>query len=196
MRNVRNFLFLAAMSTLAALPALSASIIFQDNFSSDTGGLAKTTLTNFNVINGTNIDIGSFGALCSPTCLDSQGSGGNSSGDIETKSSFSLGPGFNYTFHYTIDNPTAASVLLSIGTFSQLLNSTTAGAYDITFTLPSIQTAKIRLTDQGPADNVGAYIGNLVLSSDPVSGVPEPSTIWMGALGAAALAVAKIRQRA
>lgn len=34
---------------------------------------------NWNVLNGTNVDVGSFGALCGPLpaqCVDSQGSGG------------------------------------------------------------------------------------------------------------------------
>ena len=190
--------------TTAFHPILIRSIkpfgvtIFSDNFSGDTTGLAKTTLVNWNVLNSTNLDIGAFCALCTAgggMCMDSQGSGGNPSSDIETKSLFALGAG-NYNFHFTLNNATASTVLLTIGTFSQLLGSgTTAtnGTYELAFTF-TVQNARIRLTDQGPADNVGLYLGNFELSS--TSGVPEPSSFLLVVAGLGAAGLLHRRKRA
>jgi hypothetical protein len=191
----RVILPLVAAALLSILPA-SAAVIFSEDFSGDSSGLTKTTLVNWNVLNGTNVDIGEFGALCSPgpqQCVDMQGSGGNSSGDIETKSAFALGPGFNYTFAYTADNAGNSTVRLRIGTAVDQIIATGNGSFTINFTAEA-QNATIRLTDTSSPDNVGTYLGNIVLSSDvATSAIPEPSTFIL--LGAGITGFVAVRRR-
>jgi len=177
---------------------MSGAVLFVDDFSGDSGGLAKTSLVNWNVLNGTNVDIGDFGALCSAgasSCVDTQGSGGNSSGDIETKSSFALSSGFNYTFSYTANNTGASTVRIRIGSAVDALVPAVDGTYSIPF-VTTAQSATIRITDQGPADNVGVYLGHISLSADPVTGaVPEPSTFVLFAAGIVGLATVSRKTR-
>jgi hypothetical protein len=181
---------------LVALNSSAASIVFQDNWSGDTGGLAKTTLVNWTVLAGRNVDIGDFGALCSTgaqQCLDTQGSGGNPNADISTISSFALSPGFTYTLAFTLDNAGASTGTISVGTaFSQAIGAS-GGSLSFNFTSTS-QNAQIRIVDTGAADNVGLYIGNIVLSSNPITaGVPEPSTFGLAGLALLALGATKAR---
>lgn len=194
---MRVFTCALAMSAFIVMLPVSGAVLFSDDFSGDTGGLTKTSLVNWNVLNGTNVDIGDFGGQCSPgpqQCVDMQGSFGASSGDIETKLSFALGPAFNYSFFYTIDNAAASSVRLRIGSAVNVLLPTVSGAYELQFTSLA-QNATIRLTDESNPDNVGAYIGNIVLQSEPVlEPIPEPSTMLLLSGGFAGLAF--LRRRA
>ncbi|MEO8098219.1 MAG: hypothetical protein ABI811_11005 [Acidobacteriota bacterium] len=169
---------LLCLTLLAAVPGSAATILFQDDFSTDTDGTPVAGLTNWNILNGTNVDVGDFGALCSPgasKCIDTQGSGGNPNADIQTKNSFALSPGFTYTFSFTMNSGANSSFLVTIGTaFSQLFPAGTAdGAKSFQFTA-GVQNAAIRITDQGPTDNVGVYIGNILTHLGPRHGTRCP----------------------
>jgi len=153
---------------------------------------------NWNLLNGSNIDVGSFTAQCTGNCVDTQGSGGNPDSDIETKSSFALLAGPTYTISFSFGNTGGDNMVrLRIGTaFDQTFDTLTTpvGTVTRTFTATA-QSATIRFTDLGPADNVGATLDNIVLSSDTgVGAVPEPSTVGLIGLGLAGLALARRHQ--
>jgi PEP-CTERM motif len=179
---------------LCAIPA-TAGVIFSDDFSADGNGLAKTTLSKWNVLSGSNVDVGAFGALCGPSpaqCIDTQGSGGNSNADIQWKLTFSANPALTYDFHFTLNNGGGTnSFLLTIGSFSTTISSATSpdNTYDLIFTLTANPTATIRITDQGPADNVGLYLGHIQLSDNSTAAVPEPGTLTITALAGGLLFV-------
>ena len=194
----RSLLLVFLVLACWTLPAHGATILFQEDFTADTAGLAKTTLVNWNLLNGSNIDVGSFSAQCSGNCVDTQGSGGNPNSDIETKSSFALVAGPTYTISFSFGNTGGDNMVrLRIGTaFDQTFDTLTTplGTVTATFTATT-QSATIRFTDLGPADNVGATLDNIVLSSNAgVSGVPEPSTVGLIGLGLTALAWARRHQ--
>jgi hypothetical protein len=180
-----------AVLALAAIPAQGA-ILFTENWQADTGGLAQTALAQWNVLNGTNVDIGTFGG-CATECLDTQGSGGNPSGDIETKSSFLLLGGVLHTFSFDLANANNSTFIVTIGGYSELFTPTADGNYTRTFTPIGDLSSTIRITDQGPGDNVGSYLDNIVLSTAPQAAVPEPSS-W-ALLGLGLTAVAAMRRR-
>jgi PEP-CTERM motif len=185
----------------AALVPVQGATLFTDDFSADGSGLGKTTLVNWNVLNGSNVDVANFAASCGPSpaqCIDTQGTGGNPSGDIETKSTFALAPGFSYDFHFTMVNSGGTnSFLVTIGNFSQTINTTTSpnGTYDLVFTSTSVPAATIRITDQGPPDNVGVFLGHISLTSTATA-VPEPGTIALTGLAAGLLLVIRRRKTA
>ena len=87
-----------------------------------------------------------------------------------------------------------STVKLTIGTFTSTINPMSDGTMNIPFTLATSQTVPIELADQGPADNVGLYIGHIVFSSTAAtSGVPEPGTIDMAAIACGALMMLRRR---
>jgi len=198
---MKSWLILAILVlAFCSLPAMGG-IIFSEDFSGDSGGLAKTSLTNWNVLSGSNVDVGAFGGLCGPSpaqCIDTQGTGGNSDADIQTKSTFAVGPGFTYDFAFTLTNGGGSnSFLLTIGSFSTLISTPaySDGAHDVSFTLASNPNATIRITDQGPADSVGIYVGQIVFSSTANTSVPEPATIGIVGVTLIGLAAFRLRQR-
>ncbi len=191
--HIRHFCLLIAGSLI---PAAGATL-FSDNFSADSTGLAKVTLVNWNVLDGTNVDVGgfSFGG-CVGACVDMDGSSGRSNGDIETKQSFNFLAGVHYTLSFTLGNNSFGGNTLRVRIGSlvdQTLNapSTNPGFVETLMFKPTqSQNAKIRFTSGGPADNGGAALDNVALTSAPI---PEPST-WL-AVSAALAALGLYRRR-
>jgi len=137
---MRFFASLPLLAALAILPgAASASTIFTDGFNAATnpGLTVTTTAGNFNVVSPTNVDLlgpgtgQNYGYLCSPgasQCVDLNGTGGTSSGILNSNIFFAPG---NYLLSFDL-----------IGSGRNVTTTTlvSLGGYSHTFTLTSGDT--------------------------------------------------------
>ena len=174
---------------LASSVTLHASVVLSENFDELQEQLSVMSAGAFSTINGTNVDIvgpNLFPGLCAPpesgNCVDMDGSGGNSQGQLQSNMQF--GPG---TYFLSFDligsqrGPTAATTV-------------TFGDYNQTFTLASnddidgiVLNQPVTLTSPGyllfvsdtPGD-VGNLLDNVVVTT---VAVPEPSSLLLLASG-------------
>lgn len=190
---MRNHVVIAA-SLLWLTISAPAATVFSENWESDSPALTKTALVNWNVLGGTNVDVGTFNfGGCVGRCLDIDGTGGLSNADIESKSTFTFVAGTEYTLMFTLgvntDFPSVGNtVRVRIGTLvDQTFNAPSANpgfATSLSFTPAVNQVATLRMTAGGPADNAGGALDNIVLSS---GSLPEPSTIALITFGLGSL---------
>ena len=96
------------LSALASTPG-QAAVLLSENFDELTPVLATTSAGAFHTINGTNVDIvgdGLFGSLCaspaSGNCVDMDGSGGNSQGQLQSNTALTLTPGTTYFLSFDL----------------------------------------------------------------------------------------------
>lgn len=172
---------------------VSASTLLSENFNELTPALAVTAAGAFTAINGTNVDIvgpGLFASLCaapeSGSCVDMDGSGGKSQGELQSNTMFPAG---NYLLSFDLIGSQRGNTASTTVTF---------GSYDQTFTLASnndtggvVVNQAVTLASPGqlvfasntPGDE-GNLLDNVVVSTTPIttSGVPEPSTFLLVAL--------------
>lgn len=197
---------LLRLTTLAIALLLSttasAGIIFEDDFDADTIGIPQGTLINWDINSGTVDVVGSssFGYLCNNStagyCLDLDGTPGNAT--IVTKSAFNLAAGdYEFSFDYGNNFGTGNVLYWGIGTVASGYTNAALGSVvsdavpnDIYwgstngFTLGSaLNSVYITFIQNGPQDNGGTVLDNVVLNYLGTGTVPEPGSLALLCLG-------------
>jgi hypothetical protein len=210
MRKQRLILGVVMLCALPA-PGFAATTLLSENFNALTPQLSATSAGAFSAISGTNVDIvggGLFGSLCvapeAGNCIDLDGTGGNSQGVLRSNTAFTLMPGVNYFLSFDLigsqrGNTTSATV--TFGPFSQTF---TLASSDVSsgivsnelVTVSAPTTTFLTFTSDTPG-NVGTVLDNVVITSsgNPVTGVPEPGTLGLLALGLAGVGLARRKRR-
>lgn len=187
-----------AATTAFAAPA-SAAVIFSDNFNGENGGngsLNFASFTNWNVLGGGTVDLigvtGGFDLLPgNGLYVDLDGSTGKI-GALTTKAtfgpntytlSFSLGGSQRQNGNNAVDVMFGSTLLQSI----TLPDSAGFSTFTINFTATSADT--LAFIGQGPSDNQGLLLDNVVLATADQQPVPEPLTLALFGAGLAGLAL-------
>ncbi len=195
---------------LCAVPAGWASTtLLSENFDELTPALAATSAGAFSTISGTNVDIvggGLFGSLCaapeSGNCIDLNGTGGNPQGVLRSTAAFSLMPGVSYSLSFDLigsqrGNTTSATV--TFGPYSQTFTLTsgnvTSGIVSDQLITVSAPTTAFLTFAANQGGNIGPLLDNVLLTSGPGTGVPEPATLGLLALGFAGVGLARRKRR-
>jgi len=187
MFSLRHLAIGSAFAILFASSALAGSVTFKENFNELTPALGVTAAAAFSAINGTNVDIvggALFGGLCvspeSANCIDLDGTGGKSQGDLESISALTLKPGTHYTLSFDLigsQRGVTTSTTVSFGPYSKtfVLGSTdnTDGIVSVQLTVPSTTITHLQFLSNTPG-NIGALLDNVSITSTS-STVPEPS---------------------
>jgi PEP-CTERM motif len=193
-RIAGKFLLSVCMVCVVSL-SCQAGVILSENFDELTPQLSATSVGAFHTIGGTNVDIvgGSlFGFLCvAPTsgnCVDLGGSGGNSSGILQTVNSFTLQPGTKYFLSFDLigsqRGPTT-STTVDFGPYSQTFvlasNDVTSGVVmNALVTVSSVTTTFLTFTDNSPTDGIGSLLDNVSITA---TAAPEPGTVGLLGIG-------------
>ena len=173
-----------------------AGVVLSENFDELTQGLSVTSVGAFSAINGTNVDVVgvNFYGYCngpeSGNCIDMDGSGNNSQGQLQSNTVF--GPGY-YLLSFDLigtqrGNNASVTVLL--------------GNYDETFTLTSSDFTGGVVTNQlvlvttpsnlsfisNTPGLAGLLLDNVTLATTVAPTVPEPSSAML--IGSALMAAA------
>lgn len=193
--------------TLAFSFSANAGVIFYDDFTGDTSGniadwtgeIATTGLYSPDVVQDTTF----CGGILNNTCLDMDGSGANSNADLTTALPLNLVAG-DYTFSFNWGNNrgntayTAYDNILNWSIFSGsttlalgFVNSGTAQdfSYELdstAFTLASaFSNVYIRMWQSGTegSQDGGTILDDVKLTLDQAASVPEPSILFLLALG-------------
>ncbi|MGA8540028.1 MAG: choice-of-anchor D domain-containing protein [Terriglobales bacterium] len=181
MRTITLTLLFCGVLMVIAAPA--QTVILQENFDELTPTLSVTSAGVFTAVNGTNVDIvgaaNGYANLCaspeSGNCLDLDGSGGNSVGDIQS-SPIALFPGIQYTLSFDLIGSgrgpeTVTTVTFGpyySHTFDLLSNDVTTGIVNFQFTVPSQTSAYLEFQSNTPNDNIGAVLDNVSITASPL----------------------------
>ena len=195
---VRLASVLAAALACAAAPAAAQTVLLNDTFNSENGGVGAAEYSGFANWSAANVDLlapGYFFNLCqaaggSTPCVDMEGSG---NGSLTTKVAFDLAPG-GVTIQFDLagdqrgrnNNTVTASLVSTLGAvlFSEVF-SLAADADFATFTrsvtLADATSARLSFLSGGPADSMGLLLDNVVLTAGSVvaAPVPEPSSLLL-----------------
>jgi hypothetical protein len=168
-----TLLFCGVLMVIAA----PAQVILHENFDELAQQTAVTSAGVFTAINQTNVDIVgpmNFPGLCvspeSGNCLDLDGSGGNSQGDI-VSSTITLNPG-QYTLSFDLigsqrgDNGTSTTVTFGSyysQTFNLASTDVTTGIVNFQFTVASPDSAYLEFKSNTPG-NIGALLDNVSIT--------------------------------
>ncbi len=195
---VRLASVLAAALACAAAPAAAQTVLLNDTFNSENGGVGAAEYSGFANWSAANVDLlapGYFFTLCqaaggSTPCVDMEGSG---NGSLTTKVAFDLAPG-GVTIQFDLAGDQRGrgnnSVLVSLTSiFGAVLFSESfslgADADFTTFTrsvtLADATSARLSFLSGGPADSMGLLLDNVVLTAGSVvaAPVPEPSSLLL-----------------
>lgn len=180
---------------LCALPASGhAATLLNENFNELTPMLSATSAGAFSAIDGTNVDIlgGTvFPSLCvapaSGNCIDLDGTGGKSQGILQSNKAFTLVPGVDYLLSFDLlgsQRGVTASTTVTFGPYSNTFTLTPTGGFgtEALVTVSKDTTAYLTFTSNTPGD-VGNLLDNVGITSSPATGVPEPATLGLMALG-------------
>lgn len=189
---------LAAVAALHAAPALAVdpTVLLNDNFNAEHGGVGAAEYSGFANFSAANVDLlapGYFFNLCqaaggSTACLDMEGSG---NGSLTTKTAYELSAGA-VTIQFDLagdqrgrgNNTVTASLTSIFGDvlFSEVFNLAANASFTTivrSFDLADAATARLSFLSGGPADSFGLLLDNVVLSAGgtpTIPAVPEPST--------------------
>jgi hypothetical protein len=200
-----RFRYLGLVTCLfCALPAARAAAILSENFNELTTALGVTSVGVFQTIGGTNVDLvgtGSAFALCaspeSGVCVDMDGTGGDSQGILQTVTPITLEPGTDYFLSFDLigsQRGSAASTTVTLGTsgctgagclynqtFSLASGDDTDGIVTNALVTVSAATTVYLTFSSNTAGEIGDVLDNVTITSNAVTGAPEPSgTILMG----------------
>ena len=206
MKKLITTLLLATGLMTAA--AANATIIFSDNFDTDTTAttLNFSSLNNWNVTDGTvdYIKQGGYGISCAGGtggCIDLDGSTYNG-GTMVSKTVFDFLAGVSYTLEVDVSGNQRGGAAddFAMGlygifgnTYSNILYNQAFQTYSINFSPIVDYSASLFITTSSN-DNIGVIVDNVRLSSDQV-GVPEPSSLMLMGAGLIGLSFAR-RKRA
>jgi len=191
---MRFFASLSLLAALAVLPgAASATTIFTDGFNAATnpGLTVTTTVGNFNVVAPTNVDLlgpgtgTNYGYLCSPgasQCVDLNGTGGTSSGIIQSNILFAPG---SYLLSFDLigsgRGPTT-STQVTFGNYSQTFtlgssDNTTGNIVNLSV-IVGAGGSYLTFQDLNGNTNQGSVLNTASVSTRvSTSPVPEPSSL-------------------
>jgi len=199
--------YLSAVLALMAMPVCaSAATLLDENFNELTPMLSATSAGAFSTIGGTNVDIvggGLFGSLCvapaSGNCIDMDGTGGNSQGILRSNTAFTLMPGTNYYLSFDLlgsGRGVTASTTVTFGPYNNTFTLTSAGGFgtDALVTVSKPTTAYLTFSSDTPGD-IGNLLDNVSITSSPATGVPEPATLGLMALGLVGARFARRKRR-
>jgi PEP-CTERM motif len=206
--SLRHLATGSAFAILFVSSALADSVTLKENFDELTPALGVTAVGAFSAMNGTNVDIlggGLFGSLCvspeSGNCIDLDGTGGKSQGDLET-TAITLIRGIHYTLSFDLigsQRGVTTSTTVSLGPYSKTFVLGSAddkdGIVSVQFAVPSTTVSHLEFRSNTPGE-IGALLDNVSITSSPVSTVPEPSSLVLlgsGLLGLALRCVKQIR---
>ena len=207
---------LAAAAALAVVaPATGQTVLLDENFNGENGGVGAAEFSGFTNFVAANVDLlapGYFFNLCqaaggSTPCVDMEGSG---NGSLTTRTAYALAPGgVTISFELAGDqrghsnNTVTASLTSTLGTvlFSEVFSLAgdagfTTFARDIVIT--EATTARLSFLSGGPADSFGMLLDNVVLiaGTSVTTPVPEPSGLALVGAGIALVgAAARSRRR-
>jgi hypothetical protein len=195
---------IAALSFGASVQSSSAGMVLQDNFDSSTAVLNWPGDTVFksipgpgNVNGSPSVDLvgtadgyGSLAFSGNSVDLDgTTGSGFSPAGELQSVASLALG---TYVVQFELAGnmrgAPAQTVEISIGSQNQFLAPT--GGYTLETLTFTNASGQLSFTDLGPADQQGALLDNVTVSS-----VPEPSTWAMMILGFVGIGAMTYRRR-
>jgi len=201
----------ALFPTIAAVLALCVPVqggtILSETFDGLTPQLSAMSVGAFSAIGGTNVDIlggAVFGGLCvapeSGICIDLNGSNGNPQGILQTNMPITLSPGVNYFLSFGLigsQRGTTASATVTFGPYSHTF---VLGSADVTdgivvnqlVTVSSVTVTNLTFTSNTPG-NVGELLDNVLITSSPATGVPEPFSVVL--IGPALLGLVLLRRR-
>jgi len=187
---MRVFASLSLLAALSILPtAASATTIFTDGFNAagNPGLTVTTTAGNFNVVSPTNVDLlgpGKFvnyGYLCSAAvsqCVDMNGTGGTSSGIIQSNILFAPGT-YLLSFDLTGSRrgPTTTTNV-SFGSYNHTFTLTTSDTVtgDVVNQVVTLASSGyLTFTDLNGNTNQGSVLNTVNVST--AAPTPEPSSL-------------------
>ncbi|MEO0634028.1 MAG: VPLPA-CTERM sorting domain-containing protein [Pseudomonadota bacterium] len=193
-------MLLAAVLAVAGHSAVAATTtVFQDDFQADdtggTGFSTTTSLTNWTVVGGGNVDIlpsaGSFPG-CVDTCIDLDGSFNSTPARLETLAAFSFVTGTTYTLTLDIPGGQQADPFTFgiLGGPTQSVSGYMAPLSPVlSFTAGADFAAGLFIQmDTSVSNNLGPWLDTVTLTArtpDPGT-IPLPAGMWLllSALGA------------
>jgi uncharacterized protein (TIGR03382 family) len=183
-RKHMRFLSFAAIASLALLPAaFGGTIVLNENFDELTATLGVTSAGAFSTTGGSNVDIvgpgDGFGALCaapeSGNCIDMDGSGGDSAGQLQSNTAFANGI---YLLSFDLigsQRGSSSSVTVTFGNYSMNFNlltgdDTTGIVINQLVTVSGGVNPNLVFSSQdATTDDVGLLLDNVCVVTNPIS---------------------------
>lgn len=185
----------AASTFAASTMTANATTIFFEDFDTDLSNAGGTSQLNFTGFGQFTVDAGSvdligsggFGIACvAGGCVDLDGSTfGSTPTSNFVSTALDLGPGsYTLSFDATANqrNGSFDSFTVSVGTVLSEIITPTLGSdnfttYAFTFDVASLVSASIVFFTEGPSDNIGAILDNVLLvnNSTPDATAPLPA---------------------